>query len=415
MNDLKPFLEKILELEDPWFIKDISLDQKEWRIDIYLDFKRGGTFPCPVCKSGECKVHDTTMKTWRHMNLFQYSAYLHARVPRVKCPEHGTLLVTAPWARKGSGFTLLFEAFTMSLVRLMPVASAARILDEWDTRIWRIAHYYVDKAVEEQDLSDLCAVGVDETARKRGHKYISAFVDLKKKGAVFVTEGKGKKTLEAFKHFLEKHGGSHENIENFSIDMSPAFIAGIEEHFPESQITFDKFHVMKLMNEAVDEVRREEQKENKDLKKTRFIWLKNPENLTVAQKETLNKMTGPRSNLKAARAWRIKIALQDIFAQDNRWIATYFLDKWYWWASHSRLAPITKMAKTIKRHWDGILNYINTKITNGVLEGLNNLFKAAVAKARGYRTTRNAITAYYLIAGRFELEFPQFCNVTHTQ
>jgi transposase len=418
MNDLKPFLEKILELEEPWFIQDIMLNQEEARIDIYLDFKKGGTFACPLCGAGNCKVHDTTEKTWRHLNLFQYRAYLHARVPRANCPEHGAQMVNVPWARKGSGFTLLFEAFAMSLVRLMPVASAARILGEWDTRIWRIAHHYVDKAVEEQDLSELSAVGVDETARKRGHNYISAFVDLDKKGAVFVTEGKGKDTLKAFKDFLQGHGqghgGSAGNIKDFSIDMSQAFIAGIEEHFPESRITFDKFHVMKLMNEALDEVRRMEQLDNKDLKKTRYIWLKNPENLSKKQKETLSELTGPKSNLKAARAWRIKLALQNVFTRNSRW-APYFLDKWYWWASHSRLEPITRLAKTIKRHRQGILNYVKTKVTNGVLEGLNSLFKAAAAKARGYRTIKNAITAYYLVAGRFELGLPQICNVAHSQ
>ena len=412
MNDLNPFLEKILDLENPWFIQDITLNQEDARIDIYLDFRKGGTFLCPLCGEGNCKVHDTTEKTWRHLNLFQYKAYLHTRLPRVNCPEHGVQTVDVPWARKGSGFTLLFEAFAMSLVRLMPVASAARILGEWDTRIWRIAHHYVDKAVEEQDLSETSTVGVDETARKRGHNYISAFVDLEKKGAVYVTEGKGKDTLKAFKSFLEEHGGSHEAVEDFSIDMSPAFISGIEEHFPESRITFDKFHVMKLMNEALDEVRRTEQKGEKTLKRTRYLWLKNPANLTVAQKKILADLTGPDSNLKAARAWRIKLALQEVFAQSGE-LATCALRKWYWWASHSHLEPITRFAKTIKRHWDGILNYFETKITNGILEGLNSLYKAAAAKARGYRTIKNAITAYYLVAGRFELGLPQICNVAH--
>lgn len=412
MNNLKPFFKKILELEEPWIIKDISLNQKEWQIDIYLDFKIGSTFPCPVCQKDSCKVHDTTMKTWRHLNIFQYKTYLHARVPRVKCPDHGTHLVDVPWTRKGSGFTLLFERFVMSLISLMPVASAARILDEWDTRIWRIAHHYVDKAVEEQDVSELQSVGVDETAMRRGHRYISAFVDLAEKGAVFVTAGKGTETLENFKSFLEAHNGSHENIRDISIDMSPAFISGVEEHFPKSRITFDKFHIIKLMNEALDKVRRVEQKGNNELKKTRYIWLKNPENLTVAQKEALDQLVGSKNNLKTALAWRIKLSLQDIFTI-NPVLAPYFLKKWYWWASHSQLEPIVKFAKTVKKHWEGILNYFKSRITNGILESLNSLYKAAAAKARGYRTVRNAITAYYLVAGRMKSEFPEFCNITH--
>ncbi|WP_423232847.1 ISL3 family transposase [Aminirod propionatiphilus] len=414
MNDLKPFLETILELADPWFIDEITFDQEQVRIDIYLDFRKGGTFSCPLCGTSGCKVHDSTMKSWRHMNLFQYKAYLHARLPRVACPSHGIHTAKVPWAREGSGFTLLFEAFAMSLIRFMPVASAARILDEWDTRIWRIAHHYVDKAVEKQDLSHVTAVGVDETARKRGHNYISAFVDLERKGTVFVTEGKGKDVLQAFKSFLEGHGGSPDQVSDFTIDMSPAFITGIEEHFPEARITFDKLLVCKLMNEALDEVRRMEQIENRGLKKTRFIWLRNPENLTKAQKETLDSLTGSRANRKVARAWRIKLALQQVYCRNSRW-ASYFLDRWYGWASHSRLAPITKFAKTVKRHKEGILNYVKTRSTNGILEGLNSLFKAAAAKARGFRTVRNAITAYYLVAGRFELGLPEIGNATHTK
>ena len=223
-----------------------------------------------------------------------------------------------------------------------------------------------------------------------------------------------KNVLKNFKDFLEGHGGNANRIQDFTIDMSPAFIAGIEEHFPEARITFDKFHVMKLMNQALDEVRRMEQVENRGLKKTRFIWLRNPENLTKAQKETLDNLTGSKANLKVARAWRIKLALQQVYCRDSHW-ASYFLDKWYWWASHSRLSPITKLAKAIKRHKEGILNYVKTRSTNGILEGLNSLFKAAAAKARGFRTVRNAITAYYLVAGRFELGLPGIFKAAHTK
>jgi transposase len=268
--------------------------------------------------------------------------------------------------------------------------------------------------VEEQDLSSLTAMGVDETSRKKGHCYITAFVDLQKKGVVFVTPGKDASTLEAFKGFLETHGGHAKNVQNISMDMSPAFIKGAEEHFPEAEITFDKFHVMKLMNKALDEVRRQEQKENSVLKKTRYIWLKNVENLTEDQKETLRKLGGASSNLKVARAWRLKLALQDVFTYDSYW-APYFLDKWHWWASHSRLDPIISLAKTIKEHRQGILNYSKSKISNGILEGLNSLYKAAAAKARGYRTLRNAITAYYLVASRLELGLPLLCGATHTK
>ncbi|MGB7000446.1 MAG: transposase, partial [Halobacteriota archaeon] len=187
-------------------------------------------------------------------------------------------------------------------------------------------------------------------------------------------------------------------------DMSPAFIGGIETEFPNASITFDKFHILKIVNEGIDMVRREEQAINKVLKKTRYIWLKNPVNLTKEQNKTLGALKD--MNLKTIRAYNLKLSLQMFWDIQERGIAEQYLKKWYFWATHSRLKPMIKAAKTIKYHWDGVLNYFDSKITNGILEGTNSVVQLLKRSARGYRNIPNFITMIYLRLGHLKFQLP---------
>ena len=173
---------------------------------------------------------------------------------------------------------------------------------------------------------------------------------------------------------------------------------------PQAEITFDRFHIVKIINEGVDEVRREEQKSQPELKQSRYVWLKNETNLSSSQRELRDSLT--KSNLKTARAYQIRLTFQEFYQQPTREAAEAFLKKWYFWATHSRLPPMIEAAKTIKRHWNGILRWHDTKIANGILEGINSLVQAAKAKARGYRSPRNLHAMIYLIAGKLELGLP---------
>jgi transposase len=396
MRDIDLF-QQALALPKPWYVERSDFDPVTRRLDLYLDFDAGGTFACPECGGLGCKAYDTSEKSWRHLNFFQYEAYLHARVPRVRCAKCGVKLVEVAWARTGSGFTLLFEAVVLMLVKSMTVTEAGRFLGEHDTRLWRIIHHYVDQAREEADYSAVRQVGVDETAAKRGHDYISLFVDLEESRLLFATPGKDADTFSAFRQDLEAHGGRAEAIEAFCMDMSPAFQKGRADHFPDARVTFDKFHLIKLLNEAVEEVRRQEQRYEAQLKHTRYTWLKNPERLTdkqIAQYDALW-----HQNLKTVRAYHIRLSFQDFWRQPDA-AAEAFLKKWYSWAVRSRLEPIVGFAKTVRAHWDGVVNWFRTRINNGVLEGINSLIQAAKAKARGYRTKRNIIAIAYLLAGK---------------
>lgn len=393
-----------LGLVPPWMVKACAFDAEKKRLDLEIDFTTGGRFPCPECEAADCPVHDTVMKTWRHLDFFQHQAFLHARTPRITCPTCGVKQINVPWARAGSGFTLLFEALAMTLVTHMPVAAAARLVGEHDTRLWRVIIHYVEAALARLDLADLRRVCIDETAAKRGHNYISLFVDIDKRRVVYIADGRGAETVAEFADHVDAHKSDASRIKEVCIDMSGAFIKGVTENLTEAEITFDKFHIVKLVNDAVDKVRRAEVKSRPELKGTRYAWTKNEANLTVAQAAELAPLT--KTNLKTARAYHLRLAFQDIYTGRSRDWAEIQLERWYRWAIRSRLEPIKDVARTIKRHWDGILAWFDSRIANGLIEGINSLVQAAKAKARGYRTLRNLKAITYLIAGKLDLKLP---------
>ena len=393
-----------LGLIPPWMVKACAFDAEARRLDIEIDFARGGRFPCPQCGTADCPVHDTAMQTWRHLDFFQYQAFLHSRTPRITCPDCGVKQIAVPWARAGSGFTLLFEALAMALMTAMPVAAAARLVGEHDTRMWRVLHHWVEQARERADYADVKRVAIDETAAKRGHDYVSLFVDIDQRRVVFVTEGRGADTVREFADDLEAHNGDASHVKQVCIDMSAAFIKGVTDNLTEAEITFDKFHAVKLVNDAVDKVRRAESKGRPELKRSRYLWLRNEPSLSAEARANLAALT--RLNLKTARAYQIRLAFQEIYRQPNWDWGALFLDRWYSWAIRSRLEPIKEAARTVMRHRDGILAWFDSQIANGLIEGINSLIQAAKAKARGYRSTRTLKAITYLIAGKLDLKLP---------
>jgi transposase len=397
-------LQLALGLTPPWTVTHADFDPEARRLDIEIDFAPGSRFACPTCGAADCPAYDTERKTWRHLNFFQHQAYLNARVPRVRCDTCGIKTVGVPWARPDSGFTLLFEALVMTMISAMPVKAVARIVGEHDTRLWRMVHHYVDAARARADASGVTRLAIDETAARRGQDYITLFVDIDQARVLFATEGNDAETVAAFADDLTEHGGDPETISEVCIDMSAAYIKGVGESLPEAEITFDKFHAVKIINDAVEKVRRAEQKSQSLLRGTRYIWLRNPANLSARQRATLEGL--PTRHLKTARAYQIRLAFQDLYNQPSVQDGADFLKKWYFWATHSKLDPVIDAARTVKRHWNGILRWFDSKIANGLIEGINSLVQAAKAKARGYRTTRNLIAMVYLIAGKLDMQLP---------
>lgn len=400
-----------LGLSAPWRVERVEFVGEPEELHLHLVTGTEVPLACGECGVVGPVYDQSAERVWRHLNFFQYKAFLHARQPRVKCAQCGIRTARIPWSRAGSGFTLLFEAFVLMLVRLMPVASLARILDENDTRLWRVLYHYVEQARLKVDMSAVDKIGADETSRS-GHDYVTIVADQTSpddRRVLFVTEGKDAATIERFKDDLISHCGKSEQISAVSMDMSPAFQKGVKKSFPQAKMIFDRFHVMKLVNEALDQVRRNEVRSIPALKHSRYLWLTNPENLSERKQQQLAPLSA--MNLATAKAYQMKLNFQELWKSPHRKSAATFLDAWCSWvlegdpkSPHKTPSPqpMKRVARTIQKNAEGILNYFDARITNGLLEGINSLIQAAKSKARGYRSTKYFKIIIYLVAGKLD-------------
>lgn len=404
-------------IQSPWFIESIDLNLEKGELNIEVDFPRGAEFEYIDKETGEIenyKAYDTQIKTWRHMNFFQYRCFLNARIPRVKTKIGNVKQINPPWAGKSSGFTLLFEAFILQLVKQMTVHQVCQSIGTYDSKVWAMLKFYTQEYLKTVDYSKLEKIGLDETSSRKYHNYVTLFVDLEERKTVFVTEGKSKETVAEFVEDLEIHGGNKENIKSVSSDMSPSFIAGIEEYLPKAEIVFDKFHILQIINKAVDSIRKQEVKTNPLLIKSKYVFLKNQENFTEKEKLKYEEINLSKMNIKTFRAMQIRESFQQIYSSQTREEFELLLKKWYFWATHSRIGQIIKVAKTIKSHWSGIISWAEKRISNGILEGFNSLFQAAKAKARGYKRTDTIITIIYLLTGKMDFSKINYYSTTHS-
>ena len=400
----KELFSAALGIAEPICIDKIAFDRNKGELHIYMSFRLGGRFPCSECAEADLPVHDTVDKTWRHLNFWQYKTYIHMRTPRTICPKCGIRLWVPPWGREQSGFTMLFEAFVMALAKEMPISQIGELVGEHDTRIWRIVSFHVKQAHAKKSCADVANIGCDETSSRKGHNYVTVFADMDSGETIFATKGKDSGTIKAFAEELPKHDAQPEQIKEVAIDMSPAFISGVGEHFPEASITFDKFHVIQALNKALDEVRRMEQKQNPLLTSTRYIWLKNPENLTAKQKKQLETLR--HENMKTAKVYQMKLTFQDIYRIQEPEAANEAIKKWLSWAARSRIEPVKRFGKMVKEHYAGIMHYFISRLTTGKMEGINSRIQEIKRRARGFRNIDNFITMIYLETAGLELELP---------
>src|ERR1017187_1056404 len=363
-----------------------------------------------------CYDH-TEVLTWRHLNVFQHRCEITCRLPRGKCRqcEH-VFRVRPPWEGLSMHFSKEFEAFALLLMREMPVSKAAAMVGETDTRLWRMLFRQVDAAYAEADFSNVCCVGVDEMSVRKGHEYISVFADLVRKRVLFATEGKDHAVWLKFVEAFEKHNGHRHALTQVSMDMSPAYQRGVADHCRHAQVVFDKFHVIMNVNKAVDQVRRAEVRLGgagvwAALHKSQWLWRKNPENLTEPEAARLAGID--QKSLRTAKAYQMRLVLQDIYRSATATVAPQRLRVWCRWVRwvarkepKNLLRSMVKVADLVEKHLAGILAHWKWGVTNAFMEGLNSVFSATKRKARGYRSTTHLITMLYFVAGK--LRFPQF-------
>jgi transposase len=415
-GDIKALFSTALGLEGtPWQVSSSELDAAGHRIDFQVDCTAPRLI-CPHCGAAEQPVHDRVERQWRHLDFFQFEAWLHAWVPRVGCTQCGkTTQVPVPWAREGSGMTMLLEALALELCAYMPVRVAAQKLRMKDKQLWRRIEHYVTEARAKADMSQVRLIGIDEISMKKGQDYLMVAQDLEAKRLLFATEGRDHETVELFAQDLEAHGGKRNAIAHVCADMSAAFTKGVGLSLPEAQISYDRFHVVALANEAMDEVRRAEwQGEAKlveqqlgDLtpaERRAILWgmRRNPSSWNVTQAQAMHWLQ--RVNLKSARAWRLKMGLREVYAQARRHNdaqrAGQDLKKWISWARHSHLESFKRLGATLKKHFDGVVRGMLDHRSNAYVEAMNGILQQIKRAARGFRTATNFIAIAFLRMGK---------------
>jgi len=381
----------LLGIESPWSVSKVELDIENQRVDVWVEHPKEIKWPCPEC-GAEGKLHDhADERVWRHLDSCQFQTFLHAKPPRVHCLEHGVRRVKLPWAEPKARFTLLFERFAVEVLMQTHIQAARKILRiSWD-EAWHILDRAVERGLRRKPKRVISQYGVDEKSAGRGQNYVTIVCDLKEGTVEEVTEGNSK---ESFTRYLDQLSEDQiDGIEAVSMDMSKAYIHAVMDRLPEGQkkIVFDRYHLMGRMGKAVDEVRRKEHaqlsKEGESpLTGSRFIWLYSRENLPQKHWEQFYRMKA--CGLKTARAWAIKENLRKLWKYRNRTWAERFWMKWYFWATHSRLEPVKKAAKTLKEHLYGILNYVQHRITNASVEGINSKIETMWKSACGFRNKK---------------------------
>lgn len=400
-----------LGIEDPWKIVEIYFDGegKDKKLHIAIDFNRGSKFPD---ESGAlCDVYDTKQKEWRHLNFFQHPCYLHCRVPRIKTQAGKIKLIDAPWSRPGSGFTLLFEAYVMMLIESeMPINKVGNAINENPHRVWTIFNYWLTRAYIADQPNVPTKLGLDETSRRKGHNYITVAMDIDERRVIHVTEGKDRAAVKAVKDYLESKSINVMKVKHASMDMSPSFISGAHEYFPNAEIHYDRFHVVKMLNEAMDKVRQLERREHDELKGHKYTFLKNKDNLSGSKKLELKELITLFPLL--GKAYRLKELFHDLWCMETSEEATAFLIEWCAEVEKEKIGPFQQFVKTIKTHWTGIVNFCETEINNGILEGINTKIQLAKRRARGYRCVKNFINMIYFLCGKLKFDYNYPLNST---
>jgi transposase len=408
---------RLLGIEDPWRVTDVTLRLDEAReVVVSVELYPGATLHCPKCE-GRGSRYDSRERRWRHLDTMQYRTILVADVPRVQCDEHGVVQVTVPWSDPKSRFTALFEALVIDWLKEASFSAVARQLSlSWD-QVDGIQERAVRRGLARRRKQRPRRIGVDETSFRKRAEYITVVNDLDQNKVLWIGDDRRKQTLSAFYTELGVEGCNR--LESVAMDMWAPYISSTREHVPDAdrRIVFDKFHVAQHLGRAVDEVRKAENRElvregDGRLKKTKYLWLTNPDRMSRSRWEGFAPLRN--SHLRVARAWAIKESAMMLWGYVRRGWAERAWKGWYDWAIRSRLEPIKRVARLIRYYWDGVINAATTNVTNARSEGMNSKIQWIKRKACGYRNRRRFHNAIYFHLAGLDL-YPESLKSTHTK
>lgn len=409
---------QILALGERWHVSAVDYVEKASQVLIRVKESPAlwKTERCPHCQAQAVGGYDhAPERCWRHLNVCQLQSEIVCALPRGQCKAcKKVYTVRAPWEGRSRGLTQEFEAFALTLMREMPVRKAGEILGESDQKLWRALFAHVDAAWADLSWENVVWVGADEMNRKKGHNYLTVFVDLAAKRVLLAVEGKDAGTWKRFAEQLGQHNGHPKAITQVAIDMSPAYLKGVKEHFGNAVIVYDKFHVVSQVSAAVDEVRRGEVRQDavarEQLEKTCWLWRKNPEGWTEREGQRWGQLKD--KPLVTGLAYAMRVELQRAYTSTNARVARSRFVQWCQWVraesealTSGLLDPMRKAAEMVERHLEGILGHWQAGLTTAFLEGLNSLFSATKRKARGYRSTEYQIAMLYFVAGKLEIPY----------
>jgi len=396
---------QILGIQPPWFVERVDLKLEAGEVHVYLEHD-DVKWPCAECGT-TCGLYDhQPERQWRHLDTCQYHTILYARPPRSNCEQHGPRLVRLPWAEPGSRFTMLMEAMAIEwLKHASQKAVGLQLRLSWD-EIHGIMDRAVERGLERRKAEPVIHLGIDEKSTRRGQHYLTLVNDLDRSRVLYVAENREEQSLDGFWKALTTE--QLHAIRAVAVDMWDAYLNSLRAHLPEAdkKIVFDKFHIAQHLSDALDQVRRKENKElyrngDKRLKGTKFKWLKNPDNMTAEQKNEFAPLR--RSALKTARAYALRQTAMQLFDYTYEASARKYFRWWHAWAVRSRMKPIVKVAGMLKRRFENIITYLRHRITNAASESINAKIQWVKYTARGFRNTKNFVRAIYFHVGSLDL------------
>jgi transposase len=398
--------QQILGLSSPWRVARVELKLEEGEVHVHLDHDLQTIWHCPQCERA-CPLHDhAELRVWRHLDTCQYQTLLHAAVPRTHCPEHGVRVVRVSWAEPHSRFTALFERLAIDWLQAASQQKVAQRMGlSWD-EVHAIMERAVRRGLKRRQQEPVPYLGIDEKAFRKGHRYATLVTDVIGGCVLYVAEDRKQSSLDGFWDTLTPE--QLPSVEAVTMDMWDPYENSVRAHLPDAagKIVYDKFHVAKHLGEAVDQVRRKENKQlqavgDNRLVGTRYDWLRNPDNMPDDQWREFGELR--RSQLKTARAWALKEQAMVLWNYRYEGSARKHFRWWYRWATHSRLKPMIEKARMLKTRLENILTYLKHPITNAISESLNAKIQWVKYTARGFRNFDHFRTAIYFHCGGLDL------------
>lgn len=408
MNE-KQIFQNLLSLSRPWHVTKVELDTENHRVDVWIEHEKGILFACPECGVHSPVYDHAPERVLRHLDAFEHQAFLHVRVPRVSCSEHGVSLTISNFGENNSAMTYAFESHVINVARECCIEGVGRLCGVSWTSGWNAVERAVARGRSRKPFRLPQRIGVDEKSIAKGHKYESLVYDLDGSTVEYVCDKRRQESLESYYKMFTKDELA--SVKVVTMDMWDPYIAATRAYVPEAdrKIVFDRYHVMRFVVDAVDKVRKQEhailhQQGNETLKGTRYLWLWSKENMPEYRKDEFEELRN--KDLKVCRAWAIKENLRHLWDYRYEKCMRSYFSKWYWWASHSRLAPMKKAAATLKSHIDNIVTYAKHQITNALGESINAKIEKAKRMACGFRNREHYKTAIYFHCGGLDL-FPR--------